>query len=149
MTKKKALGVDPLSWIKPTIDVDEEPQKAEKESVPRIDNMPSSSSDEMPSHETLQKDDKKIPKFQTYEIKLTLRLRENQLEFLSRFEREIMKNRSPVNRRERITKNSILRAMIDAFGSLSIETNEIGDEDELKKRFIKAFDLKGGGNLPT
>jgi len=145
MTKKKALGVDPLSWIKPTSDMDEEPQKAEEESVPSPDSMSSSSSDETSSSEILQKEDKRIPKFQTYEIKLTLRLREDQLEFLSQLEREIMKNRSPVNRRERITKNSILRAMIDAFGSLSIETNEIGDEDELKKRFIRAFDLKGRG----
>jgi hypothetical protein len=60
-----------------------------------------------------------------------------------------MKSRSPVNRRERITKNSIIRAMVDAFRSLSIETTEIGDEEELIKRLIKAIDSKGGGDLPA
>ena len=140
MTKKKALGVDPLSWIRPTINTDEESQKAEDSSV--------ANTDETPSSEMLQKKDEKIPKFQTYEIKLTLRLKEDQLEFLSRLEREIMKNRSSVNRRERITKNSIIRAMIGAFGSLSIDTKEIGDENELIERFIRAIGSKEG-NPPT
>jgi hypothetical protein len=136
LTKKKALGVDPLSWIRPTIDIDEEPQKAE-------DSL-TSNTEKISSSEISQKEDKKVPKFQTYEVKLTLRLKEDQLEFLSRLEREIMKNRSSVNRRERITKNSIIRAMIDAFGNLSINISEIGSEDELVKRLIKAIGLKEG-----
>jgi hypothetical protein len=136
LTKKKALGVDPLSWIRPTIDIDEEPQKAE-------DSL-TSNTEKISSSEISQKEDKKVPKFQTYEVKLTLRLKEDQLEFLSRLEREIMKNRSSVNRRERITKNSIIRAMIDTFGNLSINISEIGSEDELVKRLIKAIGLKEG-----
>jgi hypothetical protein len=140
LTKKKALGADPLSWIRPTVDVDEEPQKTEDKSTSGVDNTSSS--------EILQKGDKGTPKFETYEVKLTLRLKDDQLEFLSRLEREIMKSRSSVNRRERITKNSIIRAMIDAFINLRIDTNEISDEEELIKRLIKAIDSKGRGNLP-
>jgi hypothetical protein len=95
----------------------------------------------------VQKEDKSIPKFQTYEIKLTLRLKDEQLEFLSRLEREIMKNRSSENRKERITKNSVIRAMVDTFRNLDIDTREIGDEEELVKRLIRAVSLKGRGNL--
>jgi hypothetical protein len=69
-------------------------------------------------------------------------LGEDHLEFLSKLEREIMKKRSPANRKERITKNSILRAMINAAKNLDIDTNEIGDETELIDRFRQGFNSK-------
>lgn len=97
------------------------------------------------SAETVQtSQSSKVPKFQTYEIKLTLRLGEDQLEFLSKLEREIMKKRSSANRKERITKNSILRAIINAAKHLNIDTNEIGDEAELIDRFKRCFNSKQG-----
>ena len=155
MTKKKALGVDPLSWIKPTINVDtREPQSKDEELVgmkeelsPQHVNTASLQNSQETSLPQVQKEDKSIPKFQTYEIKLTLRLKDDQLEFLSRLEREIMKNRSSENRKERITKNSVIRAMVDTFRNLDIDTREIGDEEELVKRLIRAVSLKGRGNL--
>ena len=52
-----------------------------------------------------------------------------------------MKNRSRVNRRERITKNSIIRATIDVFKNLNIDTSEIGDEDELIKKLKRTTRL--------
>lgn len=151
MTKKKALGVDPLSWIKSTANTDtREPQpkneglvETKGEWSPQHVNTPSLQNVEEASPSQAQKENKSIPKFQTYEVKLTLRLKEDQLEFLSRLEREIMKSRSSDNRKERITKNSVIRAMVDTFRNLDIDTREIGDEEELVKRLIRAVSLKG------
>jgi hypothetical protein len=145
VSRKKALGADPLSWIKPTVNMDAGNQ---------------SSSHAQPSYEETQEtqevEEKKLslptthhkninlhmPKFQTYEVKLTIRLKEDQLQFLSRLEREIMKNRSAPNKKERITKNSIIRAIIDVFQDLKIDTNEIGDEYVLLRRLKKAVRMQ-------
>jgi hypothetical protein len=124
VSRRKVLGVDPLGWIKPTV------QEIEKQST--------KDKEEQDQNQT----NKKVPKFRTYEVQLTLRLREDQLEFLSKLEREIMKKRSRANRKERITKNSIIRAIIDATRELKINTVEIGDEIELVRRFKLAFSLR-------
>ena len=135
MSRRKVLGADPLSWIKPTVQVDDKETLKENE----LDTSMSGTA----SAETVQTSkNSRVPKFQTYEIKLTLRLGEDQLEFLSKLEREIMKKRSPANRKERITKNSILRAMINAARNLDIDTCEIGDETELVNRFGRGFNSK-------
>jgi len=120
-TKKKVLGVDPLSWIKKT----EENDYPERENT-RTENKKFNTN-------------KEVPKYETYEVKLTVRLSEKHLNYLSILEREIMKKRSKENRKERITKNSIIRAMIDAFKNLSIEKTEIATEEELKSRFEKSL----------
>lgn len=132
MSKRKVLGADPLSWIKPTVQIHD------KEGLERNELDTTTASVEM----VLTSRNSRVPKFQTYEIKLTLRLGEDHLEFLSKLEREIMKKRSPANRKERITKNSILRAMINAAKNLDINTNEIGDETELIDRFRQGFNSK-------
>ncbi|MGH7808303.1 MAG: hypothetical protein ACRENT_09445 [Thermodesulfobacteriota bacterium] len=132
MSKRKVLGADPLSWIKPTVQIHD------KEGLERNELDTTTASVEM----VLTSRNSRVPKFQTYEIKLTLRLGEDHLEFLSKLEREIMKKRSPANRKERITKNSILRAMINAAKNLDIDINEIGDETELVDRFRQGFNSK-------
>jgi len=135
VSRRKVLGADPLSWIKQTIQVENKGTIKENE----LD----TNADGTSSEKTIQLDtSSKVPKFQTYEAKLTLRLGEDQLDFLSRLEREIMKKRTPANRKERITKNSILRALIDAVSNLDIDTKEIGDETELLNRFRRSFNLK-------
>jgi len=132
VSKRKVLGADPLSWIKPTVQIHD------KEGLERNELDTTTASVEM----VLTSRNSRVPKFQTYEIKLTLRLGEDHLEFLSKLEREIMKKRSPANRKERITKNSILRAMINAAKNLDIDTNEIGDETELVDRLRQGFNSK-------
>lgn len=135
MSRRKVLGADPLSWIKPTVQVDDKETLKENE----LDTSMSGTA----SAETVQTSkNPRVPKFQTYEIKLTLRLGEDQLEFLSKLEREIMKKRSRANRKERITKNSILRAMINTARNLDIDTCEIGDETELVNRFRRGFNSR-------
>lgn len=116
--KKRAMGVDPLSWIKQTKeDIEKETHKKTK------------------NDKTLNE----IPKYETYEVKLTLRLTESHLDFLSKLEREIMKNRSSINKKERITKNSILRALVDSFKEVEFNKKEIPDEVELRKRFLQGL----------
>ena len=118
-TKKKVLGVDPLSWIKET-KIKKPNQLEEKFSFKKNDTQVNQNK----------------PKFESYDVKLTIRLNETQLDFLTNLEREIMKRRSKENKRERITKNSIIRSMLNVFSENGIEFNksEIPDEDELTKR---------------
>lgn len=80
----------------------------------------------------------KVPKFQTYE-KLTIRIKPSNLEYLDNLEKKIMRNRSSKNRKERITKNSIIRCILDVVSKLPIDTNEVSDERELFKRIESLF----------
>lgn len=124
-TKKKVLGVDPLSWIKQT-----------KEDL----------IEEISLEKPKNKEEIELPKYETYEVKLTLRISDSHLDYLTRLERDIMKSRSSKNKKERITKNSIIRAMIESFKLLELKKEEIPDEVELKKRFTQA--IKNASNKP-
>lgn len=123
-TKKRVLGADPLSWIKKTDDKHTDENKDENKIV----------------QEKQQNSSFQLPKYETYEVKLTVRLSESHLEFLSSLEREIMKNRSKKNRVERITKNSIIRSILDVFKNLDYEKAEIPTEKELTKRIQKGLE---------
>ncbi|MCM8784630.1 MAG: hypothetical protein NC827_00015 [Candidatus Omnitrophica bacterium] len=117
--KKSGLGKDPLSWISSTIKEEEEGKIKE-----------------------IQEDKEKveikgIPKFKTFEIRLTTLLREDQLEFLEKLIRDIHKNRSPQFRKERITKNTLIRVFIDAFQNVNFNIKDIPDEKELLKRVLE------------
>lgn len=118
--KKKVLGVDPLSWIKKTenIYVEESRSNAKRKERRNLE----------------------VPKYISYEVKLTVRLSEDHLEFLSSLEREIMKNRSRENRKERITKNSIIRSIIDVFRNLDYEKSEISNEEDLTRRIREGLE---------
>jgi hypothetical protein len=80
-----------------------------------------------------------LPKFKTFEVKLSILLRSDQLEYLTKLEREIMSSRSPGNKRERITKNSIIRSMLDILKEIKFDKEEIADEKELLVRIKKAI----------
>lgn len=117
--KKKALGIDPLGWIKPTKDIEEQDIEKNRKKV------------------KLTKEVEKVPKFETYEVKLTLRLNDEQLDFLTNLERNIMKNRSSKNKKERITKNSIIRSSIELLKTISFDKSEISEEKVLVERILK------------
>ncbi len=85
------------------------------------------------------RDLRKKPKFETFPVKLTVRLSDEQLEFLSSLERKIMRNRSAHNRAERITKNSVIRSIINVLMNVKLDTKEIGDEPELERRIATAM----------
>ncbi|MBC7286935.1 MAG: hypothetical protein H5T86_02610 [Armatimonadetes bacterium] len=67
---------------------------------------------------------------------MTARLTEDQLEYLDAAERRIMRSRR--RRRERITKNSIIRAAIELVRRLPWDHRDIADEEELLQRLIEA-----------
>ena len=117
--KKTGLGRDPLSWINPT---SHERSSVQKEIELQIS----------PGKDRGGK--RRLPKFKTFEVRLTSLLREDQLEFLERLIREIQKNRAPEYRKERITKNTLIRVFIDAFMDKKIDTSNIPDEETLLER---------------
>lgn len=114
--KKTGLGKDPLKWIKPTTSegIKSEIRRGKKE----------------PQKKQLED----IPKFKTFDVRLTVLLREDQLDFLEKLVREIQKNRGPEYRKERITKNTIIRVFIDAFQKVKLNTKNIPDEETLLTR---------------
>ena len=118
MVKRKAMGRDPLGWI------------GESERVTVTPETPVVAEAEVAENRT---DD--IPKFLSYEV-MTARLRSDQVDFLSSLERQIMRSRR--HKGERITKNSLLRAAVDLLAILPLDVDEIGSEEELRKRVLAA-----------
>lgn len=78
------------------------------------------------------------PKYKTFDV-LTLRISSEDFEFLQKLEREIMKNRSKENKKERITKNSIMRAMLACLKNVKFDRKDIPDENELRVRMMRGL----------
>jgi hypothetical protein len=76
------------------------------------------------------------------DVKLYGLLRDDQLEILARLTREIMKNKASEYNIERITKNSVLRALIDHLKELELDVRDVPDEGELTKRISDAIRTK-------
>jgi len=72
-------------------------------------------------------------------VRLTVPVRPDQEEVLTRIVRTISTNRSKSNRQQRITKASIIRAYIDAMSSVTLDYDEISDEKEMVRRLVEAF----------
>lgn len=70
-------------------------------------------------------------------VRLTVPVRPDQEEVLTRIVRTISTNRSKNNRQQRITKASIIRAYIDAMTSLAIDYEEIPNEQEFARRLTE------------
>lgn len=84
----------------------------------------------------------RVPKYQQLDVKLYVLLREDQLEFLAKLTRAIMKNRTSEFKIERITKNTIIRALIDNLSELTLDVQDVPDEAELTKRIADAIRTK-------
>lgn len=72
-------------------------------------------------------------------VRLTVPVRQDQEEVLTRIVRTISTNRSKNNRQQRITKASIIRAYIDAMSALSLNYDEIPDEKEFTRRLMEVI----------
>jgi hypothetical protein len=72
-------------------------------------------------------------------VRLTVPVRPDQEEVLTRIVRTISTNRSKNNRQQRITKASIIRAYIDAISSVTLDYDEITDEKEFIRRLSEAI----------
>ena len=114
--EKKGGGVDPNIWIR-------QPETGPDGGVPGA----APDAGDVPA-----------PKYAALEV-LTLRISEEDLEFLRRLERDIMKGRSSGNRKERITKNTIIRAMLGCFRNVGFDKKEVSDEKELRARLMKGL----------
>lgn len=115
MAKKTGLG-DNLPWIIDT--VKKAKQRPKPTAISEVKKSPTS----------------EVPKFKTFEVKLSILLREDQLDFLEKFVRNIMISRDSSNKRERITKNTVIRACIDTLKDLDVDINNIPDEETLIQR---------------
>ena len=115
--EKTSEGVNPNIWIR---------QPEEKSVKSGIAGAAQSPKPERP------------PKYKTFDV-LTLRISSEDFEFLHNLEREIMKNRSRESRKERITKNSIMRAMLACLRNVEFDRKDIPDENELRIRMMRGL----------
>ena len=115
--EKTSGGVDPNIWIRPPEERDG------KDSI---------------GSTTLASEPETLPKYKTFDV-VTLRISHEDFEFLHNLEREIMKNRSRENKKERITKNSIMRAMLGCLKNVKFDRKDIPDENELRIRIMRGI----------
>ena len=69
-------------------------------------------------------------------VRLTVPVRPDQEELLTRIVRTITQNRDKHHRSQRITKATIIRAYIDALSTLPLDINDITDEKVLLGRVL-------------
>ncbi len=69
-------------------------------------------------------------------VRLTVPVRPDQEELLTRIARTITQNRDIEHRSQRITKATIIRAYIDALSALPIDISDISDEKTLLQRVL-------------
>ena len=72
-------------------------------------------------------------------VRLTVPVRPDQEEALTRIVRTISTGRSKNNRKQRITKASVIRAYIDAMSAFAMDYDEIPNEKELSRRLLEAI----------
>jgi hypothetical protein len=72
----------------------------------------------------------------TATVRLTVPVRPDQEETLTRIVRTISQSRDRKHRRQRITKATIIRAYIDALASVPIDLSNIPDEKEMLERLL-------------
>lgn len=77
------------------------------------------------------------PKYRTFDVTLTMRFTDEQRMLLDKCVSIIMNNRT--DKQERITKNTLVRCLVDVLASLDFDVNEIPDEDELRRRLLSAI----------
>lgn len=72
-------------------------------------------------------------------VRLTVPVRPDQEEFLTRITRTITQNRDRKHRSQRITKASIIRAYIDALADLPMDVSNIDSETDLLHRILETI----------
>jgi hypothetical protein len=80
-----------------------------------------------------------VPKYATFDIKLSILLTEDQLLFVEKMVKDIMKRRKV--KKERITKNTVFRCLVDLLAVLPVDLDNIPDEDELRRRVLRAVGM--------
>ena len=75
----------------------------------------------------------------TASVRLTVPVRVDQEELLTRIVRFVSSSRDKDHKKERITKATIIRAYIDALSTVSVDLSNISDEKVLLQRIIEAL----------
>ena len=75
----------------------------------------------------------------TASVRLTVPVRVDQEELLTRIVRSVSSSRDKDHKKERITKATIIRAYIDALSTVSVDLSNISDEKVLLQRIIEAL----------
>jgi len=81
-----------------------------------------------------------IQNYSSPSVRLTVPVRPDQEELLTRIARTITQNRDKVHRSQRITKATIIRAYIDALSTLPLDINNITDEKVLLRRVLDSLE---------
>jgi hypothetical protein len=126
--RKRGMARDPLSWIGGTSETEERVEAREERGGDWGARRERGSG-------VMELGTSELPKFATL-LPVTARLSEAQIEFLDTMERRIMRNRR--RRKERITKNTLIRAAIELLMSLNWDFTDIADEEELIRRIRRA-----------
>lgn len=79
------------------------------------------------------------PKYLSFDVKLSILLTDEQLAMVEKVVKDIMKNR--VSKKERITKNTVFRCLVDVLAVMPLDTKNIPDEDELRRRMLAAIGM--------
>lgn len=150
MAKKTGMGSTPLAWVQDTSqkaapETPRAPTVARRKPERKTEKQEPANSKpaEKESSEVQKLQTSKGPKFETFEVKLSILLRGDQLDFLEKLTREVMKKRDRANRQERITKNTVIRACIDALREVKVDTENIPDEDGLRRRIQAGVGSRG------
>ncbi len=80
-----------------------------------------------------------VQEYASPSVRLTVPVRPDQEELLTRIARTISQNRDRKHRSQRITKASIIRAYIDALSELSLDVKNIDSEGVLLQRIIESM----------
>jgi hypothetical protein len=75
----------------------------------------------------------------TASVRLTVPVRVDQEELLTRIVRSVSSSRDKAHKKERITKATIIRAYIDALSTVSVDLSNISDEKVLLQRILEAL----------
>lgn len=143
--KKGGLGEDPLSWIQKSevSEVVESPENGDLENS-KVHNLGTPELKEIAPSELKKLRNQELPKFKTFDVKLSILIREDQLDYLEKTVRSLMKKRKGLpGKKERITKNTLVRAMIDVLRGVPFDPVGVCDEGALKERIEAAIQAKG------
>lgn len=80
-----------------------------------------------------------IQEYSNPSVRLTVPVRPDQEELLTRIARTITQNRDRMHRSQRITKATIIRAYIDALSTLPLDIANINDEKDLLQRVLDSL----------
>jgi len=119
VSKKRALGRDPYDWIGGT---ETPPPETPPTHPPTPTPEPSADRETAPKYRQM--------------LKVDALLRPEQVEALDRLVREIMSRRS--DKRERITRNTLLRVAVETLLAVDFSIEEIPTEEELQQRVLAA-----------